>query len=48
MKIPTIAEVGVTPADFERIIAISDNKNNPTALSVEEMHEALEIASQKF
>jgi alcohol dehydrogenase class IV len=44
MKIPTLAQLGVTAADFDRIVKVTDNKNNPTPLAVEEMLEALEMA----
>lgn len=45
MKIQPLAELGIMTKDFDRIVAITENKNNPTSLSREEMHEALEIAS---
>ncbi len=47
MRIPSLAEVGVSSSDHIRIIAITENKNNPTPLVAEEMHEALEMASKK-
>lgn len=40
MKIPTLKECGVPENDLERIVIKSDNKNNPVALSQEEMSEA--------
>jgi hypothetical protein len=44
MKIPSLYDAGVRVADFDRIVKITENKNNPTHLSMEEMHEALELA----
>jgi alcohol dehydrogenase class IV len=44
MKIPSLHEVGVRAADFDRIVKVTENKNNPTHLTVEEMHESLELA----
>lgn len=45
MNIPGLRQGGVTSADFERIIKITDNKNNPVALDRDEMREVLEIAN---
>lgn len=45
MKIPALRQVGVTSTDFERIIKVTDNKNNPVTFSADEMREALEMAS---
>jgi alcohol dehydrogenase class IV len=42
MGIPTLAESGVRAEDFARILSASDNKNNPIALSGEEMMEVLQ------
>lgn len=44
MKIPSLSRCGVTSEDFERIVSITDNKNNPTSLNKEEMMEVLEMA----
>lgn len=44
MHIPGLAQGGVTSADFEKIVNTTDNKNNPVALSGEEMREILEMA----
>jgi alcohol dehydrogenase class IV len=44
MHIPRLGEFGITPADFEKIIAVTDNKNNPVALEKDEMLEVLENA----
>lgn len=44
MKIPSLREAGVTTADFDRIVKVTENKNNPTHLTMEEMHEVLELA----
>ena len=45
MKIQSLAELGITANDFGRIVAVTENKNNPISFSREEMHEALEVAS---
>lgn len=45
MNIPSLREGGVTSADIERIIKITDNKNNPVALDQDEMWEVLEMAN---
>jgi len=47
MKIPSLAELGVAASDFKRIVAITENKNNPIHLAEEEMYEALEMACKK-
>ena len=47
MKIPSLAEVGIKGEDFDRIIEITENKNNPTPLRREEMYETLEMASKR-
>lgn len=44
MKIPRLSEGGVSSADFKRIVAATDNKNNPVKLSQEEMTEVLTLA----
>lgn len=41
MKIPKLSEEGVSSKHFEKIIAVTDNKNNPIALDHDEMVEAL-------
>jgi alcohol dehydrogenase class IV len=41
MDIPGLAQGGVTPPDFEKIINVTENKNNPVALEREEMVEIL-------
>jgi len=45
MNIPTLSEGGITKKDLEKISVASDNKNNPVALSKDEMIEVLELAS---
>jgi alcohol dehydrogenase class IV len=45
MRIPRLMDVGITPADFNRIIEVTENKNNPVPLTSDEMREALETAS---
>lgn len=45
MNVPGLSGGGVTRQDFEKIISASDNKNNPVALTKEEMIEVLESAS---
>lgn len=44
LKIPTLKASGIAPADFEKIIKASDNKNNPAILNKEEMEEVLAMA----
>ncbi len=44
MKIPTLSQGGVKKSDFERIIEVTDNKNNPINLDRDEMIEVLEMA----
>jgi len=44
MAIPTLAQGGVTAADHSRIVSASDNKNNPVALSADEMMEVLALS----
>lgn len=44
MKIPSPSHFGITPNNFQRIINATDNKNNPVALSAEEMFEVLTLA----
>ena len=39
--IPGLGRFGVKPADIERILDLSGNKNNPAALDREEMHRIL-------
>jgi alcohol dehydrogenase class IV len=41
MNIPGLAQGGVTSADFEKIVNVTENKNNPAALGREEMMEIL-------
>jgi alcohol dehydrogenase class IV len=41
MNIPGLTKGGVTSSDFEKIVAITDNKNNPVALERDEMMEVL-------
>ena len=45
MNIPKLAEGGVTPSDFNKIVTVTDNKNNPVTLNSEEMLEVLEMAT---
>jgi hypothetical protein len=42
MNVPRLAKLGVSPAAINKIVAITDNKNNPVALSTEELTEILE------
>ena len=44
MNIPRLSQGGVTSSDFTKIVNATDNKNNPVALSMEEMLEILEMA----
>jgi alcohol dehydrogenase class IV len=44
MKIPRLANGGVSNKHFEKIASITDNKNNPIALGHDELIEALESA----
>ena len=44
MNIPKLSQGGVTSSDFTKIVNATDNKNNPVALSSEEMLEILEMA----
>ena len=44
MNIPKLSQGGVTSSDFIKIVNATDNKNNPVALSSEEMLEILEMA----
>ena len=44
MNIPRLSQGGVTSSDFTKIVNATDNKNNPVALSREEMLEILEMA----
>jgi len=46
-NIPTLSQGGVTPADIEKILDASDNKNNPVILEREEMAEVLELAMHR-
>ena len=48
MKIPTLAQCGVTPGDYPKIVAATDNKNNPVALNPDEMMEVLETACNRI
>jgi alcohol dehydrogenase class IV len=45
MDVPGLSDGGVTEKDFEKIINASDNKNNPVALTKDEMTEVLELSS---
>jgi alcohol dehydrogenase class IV len=42
MNIPGLAKFGVSSAAINKIVAITENKNNPVALSTEELTEILE------
>ena len=44
MNISRLGEGGVKSADFEKIVKVTDNKNNPTALDSDEMTEVLQLA----
>jgi alcohol dehydrogenase class IV len=45
MRIPTLFQCGLTTSDFEAIVTATENKNNPSLLSRDEMMEVLEMAS---
>ena len=45
MKIPRLGQLGIAREDFERIISITENKNNPISLTRDEMFNVLEMAS---
>jgi alcohol dehydrogenase class IV len=44
MDIPSLQQSGVKPSDFEKIVRSADNKNNPIALTKDEMIEVLTLA----
>jgi alcohol dehydrogenase class IV len=44
MKIPHLAQAGIQPEDFQKIVQATENKNNPVALRHDEMLEVLEMA----
>jgi alcohol dehydrogenase class IV len=44
LSIPRLSQCGVGREDFEKIVRVTDNKNNPVPLSKEEMLEVLELA----
>jgi alcohol dehydrogenase class IV len=44
MQIPRLGAYGVTSADVARIVAATDNKNNPVKLNAEELTEVLSIS----
>lgn len=44
MCIPRLTQSGVTSTDFEKIVNATDNKNNPVAVTPDEMFEILEMA----
>jgi alcohol dehydrogenase class IV len=43
-KLKKLSEFGVKPMDFGKIIAVTDNKNNPVVLDASELEEALKSA----
>ena len=45
MKIPHLHDEGVLPEHYKKIVAATDNKNNPVALEADEMMSILESAS---
>lgn len=45
MRIPKLREEGVLPEHFEKIVQVTDNKNNPVALEKNEMLEILDASS---
>jgi alcohol dehydrogenase class IV len=45
MNIPQLRSGGISSEDFEKIVRVTDNKNNPVALEKDEMMEVLEQAS---
>ena len=44
MAIPRLGGYGIPASDFDKVISATDNKNNPIALSADEMREVLESA----
>jgi alcohol dehydrogenase class IV len=44
LKIPSLSEVGVTTSDFGRIVSVTDCKNNPVALTKDEIYEVIELS----
>lgn len=44
MAIPRLRDTGISHSDFERIVAVTENKNNPVPLSRELMLECLALA----
>lgn len=44
MKIPTLSQLDVKNTEFQKIVNATDNKNNPAALTKEEMEEVLETS----
>lgn len=44
MNIPGLKQLGIKTSDFERIVKVTDNKNNPASLDRDEMMEVLETA----
>lgn len=47
LKIPPLMQYGILPADYVRIVDITDNKNNPVPLSRDEMTEVLDISCNR-
>ena len=47
LGIPSLASFGVGASDFDRIVQVSDNKNNPVELDRNEMIEVLDVACRR-
>jgi alcohol dehydrogenase class IV len=45
MKIPKLSSFGIQETHFQKIVSITDNKNNPVALGKDEIFEVLKMAS---
>jgi alcohol dehydrogenase class IV len=48
MNIPSLSQKGIVSADFDRIVKITDNKNNPVPLTPDEMIEVLVLANERY
>jgi alcohol dehydrogenase len=47
MKIPSLKQYGVSPSDYNRIVDVTDNKNNPVPLNHDDMIEVLESSCNR-
>ena len=45
LNIPGLRQGGVSSSDFEKIVHVTNNKNNPVVLNQEEMLEVLALAN---